>query len=50
MTGQQLESLGREHYINLFKTKGLELQREFQDSGENDYFLLKKIVGKHEEL
>lgn len=50
MTGQQLESLGREQYINLFKTKGLELQREFQDSGENDYFLLKKIVGKHKEL
>ena len=50
MTGQQLESLGREQYLNLFKIKGLELEREFLDSGENHYYLLKKIVGKHKEL
>ena len=50
MTRQQLESLGREQYLNLFKNKGLELEREFQDSGENHYYLLKKIVGKRKEL
>ncbi len=45
MTGQQLESLGREQYINLFKIKGLELQREFQDRGENHYYEMKKNCG-----
>ena len=43
MTGQQLESLGRDKYLNLFEITGLKLEKEFQDSGENHYYELSKV-------
>lgn len=43
MTGQQLESLGRDKYLGLFKITGLKLEKEFEDSGENHYYELSKV-------